>query len=232
MSNTIFPKVNATAPAPPVLCGPSLDDYGTIMLYGEIEGSIGKEVSEKLLLFSFAPYGLEYVTMIINSPGGELSDGFSIVSFMEFCPIPIRTISIGLCASMAFMVTMAGKKGERYSAQNTQFLSHNFSTGRWSNYPDLVATRKMEDHIYRLMMRHYSKYTNLNDEESIRKYLLKDTDTWLSPEECLEYGIIDHILTDQEVPPVTYPGFGDTIVDSSNGKKKKKVAKVKRTKKT
>jgi ATP-dependent Clp protease, protease subunit len=211
MKSTIFPRLSGAAPSPPVLCGPSLDDYGTIMLYGEIEGNVGKEISEKLLLFSFAPYGLDYVTMIINSPGGELSDGFSIVSFMEFCPVPIRTISIGLCASMAFMVAMSGKKGERYCASNTQFLSHNFSTGRWSNYPDLVATRKMEDHIYRLMMRHYSKYTGLSDEESIRKYLLKDTDTWLTPEECLEYGIVDHILTDQEVPPVTYPGFGDKV---------------------
>jgi ATP-dependent Clp protease protease subunit len=201
------------------------------MLYGEIEGNIGKEISEKLLLFSFAPYGLEYVTMIINSPGGELSDGFSIVSFMEFCPIPIRTISIGLCASMAFMVTMAGKRGERYAASSTQFLSHNFSAGRWSNYPDLVATRKMEDHIYRMMMRHYSKYTNLNDEESIKKYLLRDTDTWLSPEECLEYGVIDYILTDQEVPPVTYPGFGDQI-DGKKRNGKKKQAATKKTKKT
>jgi ATP-dependent Clp protease, protease subunit len=225
MKKLLFPKVSSVSTTQPVACTPTLDDYNTIFLYGEIDESTGRDISEKILLFSFAPYGIEYITLMINSPGGDLSDAFSILSFIEFSSIPIRTISVGLCASAAFMIAMSGNPGERYSAGTTQFLSHNFSMGRHSNYPDLIATRKWEDYLYETMIRHYSRHTNLKDEKSIRKHLLKDVDCWLTPNECLEYGIIDHIIEDSDVPVVTIGGVGNEIPNMSQKKKATKKTK-------
>jgi ATP-dependent protease ClpP protease subunit len=188
----------------------SLEELGIYLLIDGIDHDDYKDFVEKLVRWNHQWETFDAVHLLINCYGGDGAATFGIVDFMDWSAIPIHTFANGICASGGFIVMTAGEKGHRLCTPRTQFLSHNFSGGRWGNYPELVANRKAEDMMYEIMVRHYSQHTKLKSEKDIRKYLLQDTDMWLTPEECLEYGVIDGITTDKkDIPKVIYAGYGD-----------------------
>lgn len=188
----------------------SLEELGIFLLIDGIEHENYKDFVEKIVKWNQRWDTLESVHLLINCYGGDAAATFGIVDFMDWSTVPIHTFANGICASGGFIVMMAGEKGHRLCTPRTQFLSHNFSGGRWGPYPQLVASRKSEDMIYEIMVRHYSQHTKLKTEKDIRKYLLPDVDTWLTPEECLEYGVIDGITTDKkDIAKVIFSGYGD-----------------------
>jgi ATP-dependent Clp protease, protease subunit len=198
----------------------SLEKLGIFLLLG-IDDEVYKDFTEKIIKWNQYWEDYDAVHMIINSPGGSLNATFGIVSFMDWSCIPVHTFANGICASGGFIIMMAGEKGERRCTPTTEFLSHNFSGGRWGNYPQLVSSRKSEDMAYEMVVRHYSQHTNLKTEKDIRKYLLRDTDIFLTPEECLDYGVIDEITKDKkDIPKVIYTGYGDKPKKKKDKKKK------------
>jgi ATP-dependent Clp protease, protease subunit len=188
----------------------SLDDLGIFLLIEGVDHDTYKKFVEKVVLWNQSWQAFSQISLIINCYGGDAAATFGVVDFVDWSTIPVHTFANGMCASGAFIIMMAGEKGHRVCTPRTQFLSHNFHGGGFGNYPQLVASRKSEDMLFQSIVRHYSEHTKLKTEKDIRKYLLQDTDIWLTPEECLEYGVIDRITTDKkEIPKVIYPGFGD-----------------------
>jgi ATP-dependent protease ClpP protease subunit len=199
----------------------SLEELGIFLLIDGVDHEIYKDFVEKIVKWNHRWDIYPELHMIINCYGGDAAATFGMVDFMDWSSIPIHTFANGVCASGAFIIMMAGDKGHRICTPRTQFLSHNFSGGRWGNYPELVASRKWEDMTYEVIIRHYSQHTLLKTEKDIRKHLLHDSDVWLTPEECLEYGVIDSITTDvKDIPKVIYSGYGDKTKEVK-GKKKK-----------
>jgi ATP-dependent Clp protease protease subunit len=187
----------------------SLDELGIIMINEGIDEDVSKTFIEKIITLNQSDK-FNHITVILHSYGGYLSSGFSIVDFMDWSPLPVHVFAVGMAASAGIMITMAGEKGHRYCTPRTSFLSHHFWGLKLGSYPELVAERKYEDQLRNGIIRHYTEHTNLKTEKEVLKYLLRDTDTWLTPEEAKEYGIVDHITDDRKViPTVIYEGFGD-----------------------
>jgi len=199
----------------------TLEEQGIFLLIDEIDHENYHDFVEKIVKWNAQWETFDEINMIINSYGGDAAATLGIVDFMDWSTIPVHTFANGICASGGFIVMMAGEKGHRICTPRTQFLSHNFSGFDYGNYPQLVATRRGQDIMYEIQIRHYSQHTNLKTEADIRKYLLQDTDLWLTPEECLAYGVVDVITTDRKAAPaVVYSGYGDKSKPIKKSKKK------------
>ena len=133
------------------------------------------------------------LTLIINSPGGEVHSAFALIDTMKGSAIPIRTIGIGMIASCGILTFMAGKKGRRLPTPNTSILSHQYSWGSTGKEHELFARVREFELSTERMLTHYKKCTGLG-EKKIREILLPPEDVWLSADEAVKYGIADKIV--------------------------------------
>jgi ATP-dependent Clp protease protease subunit len=176
----------------------TLDDYGIIFISGEIAPSI----CERIIQINVEQQA-DFIQLIINSQGGSCSAGFAIIDMMEWSRIPVYTTGVGLVASMALCIFMAGEKGHRVLTPRTSILSHRFSAFSLGNHSELIAKRKEEDLMHNRILQHYRQHTELNSDEDITGHLLRDTDTWLSPQEAVDMGIADKIQQDRKTLVLT-----------------------------
>jgi len=133
------------------------------------------------------------LTLIINSPGGEVHSAFALIDTMKGSAIPIKTIGIGMIASCGILTFMAGTKGRRLLTPNTSILSHQYSWGSTGKEHELFARVREFELSTERMLTHYKKCTGLG-EKKIREILLPPEDVWLSAEEAVKYGIADKIV--------------------------------------
>ena len=135
----------------------------------------------------------EVLHILINSEGGDLSAALALTDVMKSSAIPIQTYGLGTIASAGLMIFMAGEKGCRIITQNTSILSHQYSAGMVGKEHELYATVKEFKLTTEKVLNHYLEHTNLS-KRMIKKYLLPQTDVWLSAEEAVKYGIADQIV--------------------------------------
>ncbi len=167
-----------------------LSDYGIIFLSGSIEEGTAENVCKEIVEYNISGK-VDHIQMIINSSGGSCPAGFAIVDIMEWSGLPIYTTGIGMIASMALLVFMTGARGRRVITPRTSMLSHRYASMTWGNHSQLLATRKEQDLEHERIVDHYLRYSNIPSREELEKYLLRDVDTWLTPEEALKFGLVD-----------------------------------------
>jgi len=165
-------------------------DRGIILLTGGIDVEMATRIYGEIIAYN-TEEKVEQIQMIVNSLGGEVSAGFSIIDMMESSRIPVHTIGTGEIASMGLMVFMAGARGKRMITPRTSILSHRFSDRTGGNHSQLVACRKEQDMTHDRIVNHYLQCTSVMTREELESTLLLPVDTWLSPEEALLYGIAD-----------------------------------------
>lgn len=168
----------------------NLTEYGIIYLSGEINASNAEAVCKEIIEHNIKGDASQ-IQMIINSPGGTCSAGFSIIDIMEWSQIPIYTTGLGMIASMGLLIFMTGEKGHRVVTPRTSILSHRFSALNFGNHSQLIAGRREEDMLHERIVNHYMTYSNIKDRQELEKHLLRDVDTWLSTDEALQLGIVD-----------------------------------------
>ena len=134
------------------------------------------------------------LTLIINSPGGEVHSAFALIDTMKGSAIPIKTIGIGMIASCGVLTFMAGTKGKRLLTPNTSILSHQYSWGSAGKEHELFARVREFELSTERMLTHYKKCTGMS-EKKIREILLPPEDVWLSAKEAVKYGIADKIVS-------------------------------------
>jgi ATP-dependent Clp protease, protease subunit len=167
-----------------------LKDYGVIYLSGEIDDRASEIVCKEIIESNISGKP-DHIQMIINSPGGSCPAGFAIVDIMEWSRLPIYTTGIGMIASMGLLVFMTGFRGRRIITPRTSILSHRFSAMTWGNHSQLIASRKEQDLEHARIVEHYLRCSKIDSKEELEKYLLRDVDTWLTPEEATQFGIAD-----------------------------------------
>jgi ATP-dependent Clp protease protease subunit len=167
-----------------------LNEYGIIYLSGEINNGTAETISKEIIEHNIKG-DVSQMQLIINSPGGICSAGFSIIDIMEWSRIPIYTTGIGMIASMGLLIFMTGEKGHRVITARTSVLSHRFAAINIGNHSQLIAGRKEEDMTHERVIQHYISYSKIKDRSELESYLLRDVDTWLTPEEALQFGIAD-----------------------------------------
>ncbi len=132
----------------------------------------------------------ERLTLILNSPGGELDACWALVDAMQGSPIPVDTIGTGCVASCGIITLMAGNY--RIATPNTSFLSHQFSAGAYDKQHELMSSVSLWKQINDRVLAHYKRCTGLAL-KTIKEKLLPPSDVWLTAKEAKKYHIVDEI---------------------------------------
>lgn len=132
------------------------------------------------------------ITMHVDSPGGSVKSGLSMVDVMDYIISDIRTINTGMAASMGSILLGAGTKGKRSSLRFSRTMLHQSSGGFRGNIQDaeidMIEWKKLNDSLFELLGSYCGKTAEQVKSDASR-------DLWLSSQDALEYGIIDEIIT-------------------------------------
>lgn len=135
------------------------------------------------------------ITIHVDSPGGSVKSGLSIVDVMNYIASDIRTINTGMAASMGSVLLGAGTKGKRMSLPFSKVMLHQVSSGAEGNIQDmrisLAETEKYNEMLFMLL----GEYTNKTATQVLDD---SNRDLWLTAEEAKNYGIIDSIITNSK----------------------------------
>jgi len=154
------------------------------------------------LLFLQADNPEKDIHVYINSPGGSVYAGLAIYDTMKFMSCDVNTYCMGLAASMGSFLLAAGTKGKRYSLPNSRIMLHQPSGGSQGTAADIEIQAREILFVRERMNQIYAENTG-QTVERIAEDL--DRDRFMSPEEALAYGLIDHVIshaTDVADPPV------------------------------
>ncbi|MEE8159484.1 MAG: ATP-dependent Clp protease proteolytic subunit [Dehalococcoidia bacterium] len=137
------------------------------------------------------------VSLYINSPGGVISAGLAIHDTMRLIKCDVSTISVGMTASMGTVILAAGAKGKRYALPNSTIHMHQPIGGAQGQASDVeIAAReilRVQDVIRTILSENTGQSYDKIAQDTDRDY-------YLTPEQALDYGIIDEIL---DRPPAT-----------------------------
>jgi ATP-dependent Clp protease protease subunit len=131
------------------------------------------------------------ITMHIDSPGGSVKSGLSMVDVMDYIKSDIRTINTGMAASMGSVLLGAGTKGKRGSLRFSRTMLHQSSGGFRGNIQDakidMIEWEKLNNTLFELLGDYCGKSAETVKNDASR-------DLWLSSDDALAYGIIDEIV--------------------------------------
>ena len=162
-----------------------------IFLTGGINEQVSSIVSAQLLfLESQAPD--KDIFMYINSPGGLVTAGLAMYDTMQFIKCDISTLVIGQACSAGSLLAMAGTKGKRFALKNSRIMIHQPSGGASGQATDILIHAEEIVKIKKKLNQMYADHTG-QDIEVINQAM--ERDKFMSPEEALEFGLIDKIIS-------------------------------------
>jgi ATP-dependent Clp protease protease subunit len=135
------------------------------------------------------------ISVYINSPGGIIYHGLAIYDTMQQVRAPVRTVAVGVTASMGTMLLAAGTHGRRYALPHATIHMHPAGGGAQGYAPDVEIQYKELRRMQTLLHELLSKHTGQPVEKVADDF---DRDRWMSAEEAVEYGIIDEVLKTPE----------------------------------
>ncbi|MDN5278336.1 MAG: ATP-dependent Clp protease, protease subunit [Clostridiales bacterium] len=161
-----------------------------IFLWGAVEDETAKDIVSKLLYLENTKPG-EEITFFINSPGGVISSGMAIIDTMHLITSPVKTVCMGLAASMGSLILSAGAKNKRLVFPNGKIMIHQpsveFLYGQATDLEiqakEIIRTR---DVVASMLAKNCHK-----SKDKVLKDL--DRDYWMNAEESIKYGIVDDI---------------------------------------
>lgn len=131
------------------------------------------------------------ITMHIDSPGGSVKSGLSIVDVMNYISCDIVTVNTGMAASMGSILLGAGTKGKRKSLSFSKTMLHQSSGGAVGNIQDAEITMKEWAKTNDILFELLGQYCN-KDPQQVK--LDASRDLWLDSQQALDYGIIDEVV--------------------------------------
>lgn len=135
----------------------------------------------------------EPIILIINSPGGSISDGMCIVDTMKLARSRIATVAYGMAASMGALVLAAGEPGMRYAMPNAEVMIHQPLTGAQGAASDIDIVAKRILACKQKIARFLADVSGRTP-EVVLKYM--DRDTWFTAEEACRFGLCDKVCTE------------------------------------
>ena len=165
-----------------------------IMLSGEITDELATLIVSQLLYLSSVDSKKD-ISIYINSPGGSVTAGMAIYDTMKLIDNDIKTICVGLAASMGAFLLAGGTKGKRYALPNSEIMIHQPLGGAKGQVTDIEILTKRLLLTKKNMNKILAHNTN-KDEKQIE--LDTERDNFMNAYEALEYGLIDKVLTKKE----------------------------------
>jgi ATP-dependent Clp protease protease subunit len=134
------------------------------------------------------------INFYINSPGGVVSAGLAIYDTMQYIKPKVSTLCMGQAASMGALLLAAGEKGKRFALPHSRILIHQPLGGFQGQASDIeIQTReilRLRESLNEILAKHTKKDINQIQQDTDRDY-------YMSGDEALQYGIVDHVITDR-----------------------------------
>ena len=165
-------------------------DARIVVLGGQIDDTLANAVCSQLLVLDALDPGKD-ISLYINSPGGSVDAGFAIYDTMRSLDSDVATVAMGLAASMAHFVLVAGTAGKRYALRHSQILMHQ-PLGQMSGVAsDILVHADHVGYLRRLMAERIAFHTGQTEERIVADF---DRDRWFTADEAREYGMVDAVL--------------------------------------
>ncbi len=164
-----------------------------IFLNGEVNDETSALVCAQLL-FLEAENPKKDISLYINSPGGVITSGMAMYDTMQYISCDVATICIGQACSMGSFLLAGGAKGKRYSLPNSQIMIHQPSGGARGQAADIEIQAKLILDLRKRLNAIYAQ--NTGQKISVIEKAM-DRDNFMTPEEALKFGLIDHIISNR-----------------------------------
>lgn len=162
-----------------------------IVLGQQVDDGIANQISAQLLLLDAEDSNSD-ITLYINSPGGSVSAGMAIFDTMELIKPDVSTVVMGMAASMGQFLATAGARGKRYALPHSQIMMHQPLGGLGGTETDITiraeSMRKLKRQLAELIAERSGQTVDKITEDS-------DRDRWFDPQEAVDYGLIDAVIT-------------------------------------
>ena len=162
-----------------------------IFLWGEISDESAESVVQKILFFN--GQSAEDITIFVNSPGGAISSGLAIYDAMRYAQAPIKTVCMGLAASMGAIILCAGDKGKRFTWENARIMIHQpLIAGSFFGPASDIQIQaeemiRVRERLNSILSFHSGRPVKKIEEDT-------DRDFFMSAQEAIEYGLVDSIV--------------------------------------
>jgi len=168
-----------------------LDKQRIITLFGEIDEELSKKAIKELIKLD--SIDSSPITLIINSPGGDCTEGLAIIDTMKMMRNVIYTVITGMSASMAGIISVCGDV--RLITPNAFWMAHPLAGGSYDykqhviDYVDFI--KRLDTKLQDILLNH-TKLTK----RDVQKFT--HGELWLDAEQCIEKGVCDEIANEKE----------------------------------
>ena len=162
-----------------------------VFLGTEVEDTVANLIAAQLL-FLEAEDPDKDIELYINSPGGSAYAGMAIYDTMQFVKPDVRTTCVGMAMSAAAMILSGGAAGKRSALPNAKMMIHQGSAGFRGTPTDIDIHAREVLSVTRRMAEIIARHSNRPVEQVMRDI---DRDKVMPPEEAVEYGLIDEVVT-------------------------------------
>ena len=159
-----------------------------------IDGVIDEELANGVvaqMLYLDAQSHTDPINIYINSPGGSVTDGLAIFDTSELIKAPIRTVCIGMAASMGAVLMLMGK--ERCMTKRARMMLHQPAGNASGNVEEIRINYEMIESLKKELYKIVEENSKLSKVEDLFKF-----DTWYTADEALEAGLINTILNEEK----------------------------------
>ena len=161
-----------------------------VFLSGQVEDEMANAVVAQLLFLEMDNPDAD-ISLYINSPGGSVTAGMAIYDTMQYIKAPVRTVCVGLAASMGAFLLMAGEKGKRMALPNGEVMIHQPSGGAQGQATDVSIRAEWLIRTKKKMNQMMADMTG----QSVEKVSADaERDYFMSAQEAMNYGIVDQIF--------------------------------------
>lgn len=177
----------------------SLESLGVHQFFGEVDEEKSHAACEFILKSNIVSKNISILTMVLNTVGGECSEGFAVIDVMGTSRIPVATVGIGNIMSMGVLLLSAGRPGLRSVTKNAEIMAHQFAGYFHGKQHELLATQTAYKLLEDKFVRHFLRHSKMT-EKQIRDILFAPSDRYLTPAEALKYGLVDRVVDFADYP--------------------------------
>ena len=161
-----------------------------VFLGQEVNDDIANLVAAQLLFLDADEPGKD-IWLYINSPGGSAYAGMAMYDAMQYVKSDVATVCLGMGMSAAAMILCGGAPGKRFALPNAKMMIHQGSGGFRGSPTDIqIAAREILD-MTQKMAGIIAKHSGQDVDDVLRDI---DRDNFMTPEEAVEYGLIDGVM--------------------------------------
>lgn len=161
----------------------------TIMLFGEINMKVAREISEKLLLM--ANESDDPITLYVNSPGGHVESGDTIFDMIRYVTPKVRIVGTGWVASAGALIYASVPLEDRYALPHTRFMIHQPLGGVRGQAADIAIEA---EEIMKMRGRLEETFAEQTGQSLEQVKQDMERNFWMSAEEAQEYGLVGKII--------------------------------------